>query len=238
MQRSDLPVYIQVRDQLWLWISEHRLGGQERLPAERELASRFNTTRVTVRQALGQLEAEGKIFRSNRRGWYVTPERLEYDPSRDIGFYNTVSEQGYTPSTETLSKELTEMPSWLAEISGLPEGTPVYHVLRRRSIDSRCVLVEHNYINPVNCPGLLSQDTDHSIWELLRETYNLHPSKRQIEIYPQALTGIEAEALGVNPGSAGLYMQRLTLDTDGNFLEFDREYWVHDALKVSVQADQ
>lgn len=237
MKRTETPVYIQVRDRLWQWIRDHRLGGQERLPAERELAARFSTTRVTVRQALGQLEAEGKIFRSNRRGWYVTPERLKYDPSRDIGFNRIVTEQGYLPSTETLSKELTETPAWLAQLSGLAEGTPVYHVLRRRSIDNRCVLVEHNYINPQNCPGLLSQDTDLSIWALLRETYNLHPANRQIEIYPQALTGIEADALGVNPGSAGLYMQRLTHDAAGDFLEFDREFWVHDALKVSVQGN-
>ncbi len=234
MQRKGAAVYIQVRDQLWQWIEENDLGSQDRLPAERELASRFSTTRVTVRQALGQLEAEGKIFRSNRRGWYVTPQRLVYDPSRDIGFYSTVTEQGFIPATETISKQLTEVPGWLAEPSGLAEGSPIYLIMRRRSIDGRPVVIEHNYINPANCPGLLTQDTDHSIWELLRDTYSLYPAQREIELYPQALTGLEAEALGLNTGSAGLYMQRLTFDKQGEFLEFDREYWVHDALKVAV----
>ncbi|WP_028469540.1 UTRA domain-containing protein [Neptunomonas japonica] len=237
MLRNDIPVYVQVRDQLWQWIQEQQLDSQARLPAERELASRFNTTRVTVRQALGQLEAEGIIFRSNRRGWYITPQRLIYDPSLDIGFYNTVTEQGFTPSTETLSKRLIEAPSWLADISGMAEGAPIYHILRRRSVDLRCVVVEHNYINPRGCPGLLDQDTDLSIWLLLREQYDLVPGKRNIEIFPQALTGVEAEALGVNSGSAGLYMQRLTLDKSGAFLEYDREYWIHDALKVAVQVN-
>ncbi|WP_255853601.1 UTRA domain-containing protein [Marinobacterium rhizophilum] len=211
------------------------MGSQERLPSERELAGLFATTRVTVRQALGQLEAEGKIFRSNRRGWYVTPERLQYDPSQDIGFYNLVHQQGYTPSTETLGKQLTETPLWLAQLSGLVQGAPIYHIVRRRSIDNRCVLVEHNYINPDRCPGLLSQDTDHSIWQLLQSKYALSPHKRQIEIYPQALTGLEADALHVNQGSAGLFMQRLSYDDNDDFLELDFEYWLHDALKVAVQ---
>ncbi|WP_293264729.1 UTRA domain-containing protein [Neptunomonas sp.] len=238
MQRSDTPVYLQVRDQLWQWIQKNQLGSQERLPAERELAKHFNTTRVTIRQALGQLEAEGRIFRSNRRGWYITPRRLTYDPSLDIGFYNNVTEQGLTPGTETLSKFLIEVPDWLTEISGLAEGSSIYYVLRRRSIDHRCVVVEHNYINPKSCPGLLDQDTDLSIWQLLREKYNLVPGQRNIEIFPQALTGDEADALGVNSGSAGLYMQRLTLDKSGVFLEYDREYWLHDALKVIVQVNE
>lgn len=238
MQRNDLPVYIQVRDQLWSLIQEKELGSQERLPAERELAARFDTTRVTVRQALGQLEAEGKIFRSNRRGWYVTPQRLIYEPSRDIGFYNTVTNQGFTPTTETLSKQLTEVPVWLSKVSGLPVGAPIYQILRRRSIDGRPVVIEHNYINPANCPGLLARDTDHSIWELLKDVYDLHPSQREIEIYPQALTGNEAEQLDTNSGSAGLFLQRLTKDKSGDFLEFDHEYWVHDALTISVQVTE
>lgn len=228
------PVYLRVKDQLWQWILLERLGSQARLPAERELAQRFKTTRVTLRQSLGQLEAEGKIYRSNRRGWYVTPQRLDYDPAKDVGFYQMVAGQGYTPATETLSKTMQEVPEWLAQRAGLAMQSDICYLLRRRSIDGRSVLLEHNYINPQYCPDLLLQDTDRSLWQQLRERYDLQPSKRQIEFYPQALDGIAAEALGVNPGTAGLCLQRLTYDQQGRFLEFDQEYWIHDALKVTV----
>ncbi len=96
---SNSPVYLQVREQLWAWITANGLDSQARLPAERELAERFKTTRVTLRQALGQLEAEGRIYRSNRRGWFVTPARLSYEPSRDVGFTRYVAEQGFVPKT-------------------------------------------------------------------------------------------------------------------------------------------
>lgn len=228
------PVYLRVRDQLWHWIQVQQLGSQARLPAERELAQRFKTTRVTLRQSLGQLEAEGKIYRSNRRGWYVTPQRLDYDPAKDVGFYQMVTEQGYTPATETLSKTLQGVPEWLAQRAGLAMHSDIYYLLRRRSIDGRLVLLEHNYINPQHCPDLLLQDTDRSLWQQLRARYDLQPSTRKIEFYPQALDGLSAEALGVNPGTAGLRVQRLTFDQEGRFLEFDQEYWIHDALKVTV----
>ena len=51
-----------------------------RLPAERALSELFETTRITLREALGQLEAEGLIYREERRGWFVSPRRLAYNP--------------------------------------------------------------------------------------------------------------------------------------------------------------
>ncbi len=46
----------------------------------------FGITRMTIRQALFQLEAEGLIYRLNRRGWFVSPPRLRYDPTANLSF--------------------------------------------------------------------------------------------------------------------------------------------------------
>ncbi len=54
----------------------------------------------TLRQALQQLEAEGLVYRENRRGWFVSPRRTRYDPTRISGFMDHVSAQGRTPRTE------------------------------------------------------------------------------------------------------------------------------------------
>lgn len=43
----------------------------KRLPSERELSETFNVSRVTVKHALLQLEAQGIIYRKERRGWFL-----------------------------------------------------------------------------------------------------------------------------------------------------------------------
>ena len=50
--------------------SGHLAAGQQ-LPAERALSERFATTRITIKEALSSLEADGLIYRAERRGWFV-----------------------------------------------------------------------------------------------------------------------------------------------------------------------
>ncbi|WP_028302570.1 UTRA domain-containing protein [Oceanospirillum beijerinckii] len=229
------PVYLRVRDELADKIVSGIWQANEKLPAERQLSEQFSITRVTARQALVQLEAEGLIFRSNRRGWFVTPQRINYDPSRDIGFVSYVEEQGFSARTETLSKTLVEVPDWVADAGGIARGTPVYEILRRRYINERPCLIEKIYLNPKNCPGLLQHSLNQSLWHLLRTEYQLDPAERDLEIYPQTLDAPVAEALGVNTGSTGLYIRRVCRDQNGEFLEIDEEFWLHNAMKVVVQ---
>src|SRR3990167_6439970 len=56
------------------------LPSGSQLPAERKLSEVFDTTRITLREALGQLEAEGLVYREERRGWFVSPARVTYNP--------------------------------------------------------------------------------------------------------------------------------------------------------------
>lgn len=49
------------------------LAPSTKLPAERRLSESFSTTRITLREALGQLESQGLIYREERRGWFVSP---------------------------------------------------------------------------------------------------------------------------------------------------------------------
>ncbi|WP_156504394.1 GntR family transcriptional regulator, partial [Oleiphilus sp. HI0066] len=62
-------------------IMRWRGEGEMKLPSERYLSEQHSTTRVTIREALKLLETEGLIYRENRRGWFISPPKLRYDPS-------------------------------------------------------------------------------------------------------------------------------------------------------------
>ena len=123
------------------------LKAHAKLPSERVLSEQFQTTRVAAREALLALETDGLIYRLDRRGWYVRSPRIIYHPQSTKNFNQFVIEQGYEPSTEVISSELTQATSWDAKHLKVEKGHPIYSVWRRRCINGRPVLVEHLRVN-------------------------------------------------------------------------------------------
>lgn len=234
---SEGPQYLALRDQIARGIEIGRLPPGTRLSSERQLQTESGAARGTIREALFQLEAEGLIYRRDRSGWFVSPPAVTYDPTRWAGFMTYVAEQGRTPSTETLSKETVPAIAAVADIFQVAPGTPLHFITRRRSIDGRAVLVERITVNPVLAPGLLDHSLDGSLTQILTRHYDLNVARNRVDMRPCALVKFAAEALGVKPGTPGLLVVRISLAEDGRIVEYDHEYWRHDAIRVHVDLD-
>ncbi len=183
-----------------------------------------------------QLEAEGLVFRENRRGWFVSPPRIQYDPTADVSFTESVLAQGRRPGTTVLSKERISASAWESQHLGVVAGEAIFLVRRLRSVDGRAVLLEHLHINAKRCPGLLDLALDGSLTKLMSEHYGIFEHRPYINMRPTALAESHAEALGVTTGTPSLYLSRTNHDQFGNVVEFDQEFWRHDALEICVNA--
>ncbi|MDT8878629.1 UTRA domain-containing protein [Halomonas saccharevitans] len=228
--------YLHLTDRLRDLLETPEAFGDDRLPSERMLAERFRTTRVTLRQALAQLEGEGRIHRSNRRGWFVSPPPLDYDPTRDAGFNDYVQAQGRRPRTEVLLTDIRpHRPA--AEALGLPIDHPFHHIRRRRFVDDRAVLSESLWVVPERAPRLLEGDFTASLWGQLRDRWGVTLAHRSLRLYSEALRAQEAEELGVAAGTAGLSLRRAIFDAHHRPVEYDEEHWLHNALCITVDLE-
>jgi len=230
-----VPFYLQIRDNLASQIEAASLRPNDKLPSERTLSESFGITRMTVRQALLQLAAEGLIHRLHRRGWFVSPPRLRYDPALNISFTENVESQGRKPGTALLSQEQITASAWESSHLEVPAGESVFLIRRMRLMDSRPVLVEHLHVNAARCPGLLDLPLDQSLTNLLAKHYGIVERRAQIRIRPTALTASQAEPLRVAAGTPGLYLTRTTYDQHDNVVEFDQEFWRQDVLELVVE---
>lgn len=68
---ADRAVFRQLADLLRRQIESGELGPGEALPSELRLADDYNISRTTVRQAIGQLRAEGLVVVDRPRGTFV-----------------------------------------------------------------------------------------------------------------------------------------------------------------------
>src|SRR2546425_54014 len=90
---SDRPIYKQIADQLRSAIESGEYPPGEALPSEAALSGTFAVTRMTVRQALDVLKAEGLVRSEHGRGVFVRERpqvrslrRSRFDPhSRESG---------------------------------------------------------------------------------------------------------------------------------------------------------
>ncbi len=226
--------YLGMRDDIAGRIAAGDLKPGDKLPSERRLQDEVGVARGTIRAGLFQLEAEGVIYRRDRSGWYVSPPPVVYDPTRWEGFMSYVEAQGRRPTTETISAEVIVADPLLAEVFSRPPGSPLYMIRRRRYVDNRAVLVERIVVDAVLTPDLLRFSFDGSLTSILKSEYGLSVARNQVSMQPCALTGYEAEALRLKSGLPGLAVQRTSYDAQGRVVEYDHEYWRHDAVRISV----
>lgn len=207
-----------------------------KLPAERKLSEVFDTTRITLREALVQLEARGLIYREERRGWFVAPERLTYDLIQRSHFHAMVREQGREAHTQLLSARLLPAAAMVCARLQLAPLSSVIQICRLRRIDDRAVLYAEHYLNPEYFPGILDHDLSQSLTEIYARHYGIAYGRVAFEILPTALPSAAATALKVSVGNPGLHITRVNSDQHGRLIDCDLEYWRHDAIRIKAEA--
>lgn len=206
------------------------------LPPERALSEEFSINRVTVRQALTRMEVEGLIYREERRGWFVSPPRVFYDPTANTSFTESVSQQGRVAGTTILSKQEVAASKWLSNLLGCNVGDPIFIINRLRTVDDRAVLIEQIHVKAKRCPGLLDYPLDQSMTDLMAKEFGIIEQRTQINMRPTAMPEIPAKTLGVTAGTPSLYLSRAILDQFNEVIELDQEFWRHDAIDIRVSA--
>lgn len=207
-----------------------------KLPSERELSDLFSTTRITLREALQRMAAEGSIYRESRRGWFVTPPRLEYNPITKSLFHQMVESQGRRAATRVISTSTEVASPELCQKMELPPLSMLYCIRRLRYVDERAVMFVEHYLNPVIFPDILKLDLTKSLTLIYQEHYGIKCGRATFDIYPTAAHASVAHHLNLAEGSPLLMIIRINYDINGRILDCDREFWRHDAVRVSVDS--
>ncbi|WP_019960195.1 UTRA domain-containing protein [Woodsholea maritima] len=231
------PPQVRARAALSAVLSSGVVAQQERLPSERDLQGVLGVSRGTVREVLAHLEAEGVIYRLDRRGWFLSPPRIDYDLAKPKGFMTFVADQGRVPRTETLDKMLIQPSPEIADMLGIAAGGMAYSIRRRRYIDERPVLIEQILVNAARFPGLLERDLDTSLSTILAKDYQVPTTRTKAEMYPTALDESVAQMLYMTPGSPGLFVRRVCYDAKGQVVEYDLEHWHPSAFRLILDSD-
>ncbi len=233
--RSDTPA-TRIRRALKEQMDTGLLGPGDKLPPERELSALFGTTRITVKEALQSLEAQGALYCEDRRGWFVAPRRLDYNPMYRSHFHALVAQQQREASTRLIAARQEVAPASTCQRLGLPALSRIVVIRRVRSLDGRAVMYAEHHLRPERFPDILMQDLTQSLTGLYERVYGIRYGRSRFEIVSGAASGEVAQALALREGSPILQVTRVNHDEAGVAIDCDHEYWRHDAVRIVVES--
>ncbi|OII63066.1 GntR family transcriptional regulator [Streptomyces sp. CC53] len=132
--------------------SEFEVG--QILPNERELAARFGVARATLRQALEQLELEGRLQRRRGVGTTVAPPRVGVDVSTARHHWPATGDGSW----QAVDCSVIAPPPAVAGLLDCEgdDARSVYAIRRLRATHGQSVAAEQLYVPAVSVPALVT----------------------------------------------------------------------------------
>jgi GntR family transcriptional regulator len=209
-----------------------RLAPGSLLPAERELANQFGTSRTTVRQALTELVAEGRLRRVHGRGTFVAAPKLAM-PLALMGYSESMRALGLVPTSKLLGIRYLTAGADLARRLDTRAGDRILRMERLRMTDEEPMAIEATHLAVSRFPGLRQHLLRNpSLYAVLEEKYQVTPVEAEETIETAPVPAREAGLLGMDIGIPVLLLTRHTLDAAGAPIEFVTSMYRGDRYKL------
>ena len=231
-----VPLHHQVYLDLRAAIEAGEWRPGDRLPPERELASRYGCSLITVRRALGDLARERRLERARGRGTFVTSPPIDLDLHGTMSFSEEIQHLGHDPATRVVTARTLPAELGVADALEIAAGASVVHLERLRMADGEPLLLEQVFLPEARFPGLLAGDLEGgSLYELLTERYDTPVVRAREALEPIALPAREARLLGVEPHRPALLIEGLAYDRGDRPVEFARSFVRGDRTRYYVE---
>ena len=226
--------YIQIKEAIAEQINSGMLSPRQKLPAERQLAQSFATTRVTLREALTLLEAEGIIYREDRRGWFISPSPFIYKPNQGISFTQSAKNQHRKPQIKVIKAQNVLANKQATQLLSLPPFSNIYWVDRLYLLDDAPVAYVRHYILPQQLDTLIKQDLTCCLLELYQKNYGIQYQRATHRIYVRSVDSEIAEALRVTTGASSIVVEKQHYRENQTVIDCSLEYWRHNAISIEI----
>ncbi|MFC4009309.1 GntR family transcriptional regulator [Nonomuraea purpurea] len=216
---SPVPMYEVIYGDLLSQIKAGALAPGDRLPSEPTLASQYGVSRMTVRQALDQLEAEHVVVRRRGSGTYVAQPSSTYRRMNRLGSFG--EEMGVSEvSTEMKFQGAVVAPDEVRTRLGLKPRQKATRLLRVRLVSGSPAAVQESWLPYSLAPQLAREElVGGSLYRTLFERWGVKLKWAEQTISAVAADAERAGWLGVAQGSPLIWITRVAFADDGTPIE-------------------
>ncbi len=208
-RNSKVPLYRQIEEYVRQMLAG-KTTGNGRVFTEQELAGRCGVSRLTVRQAITALVAEGKLVRIRGVGTLRISASVTESLERVRDHFVDWESEGRSVGLQNLDFADVEAGSGVARRLQIPERTMVQRLIRLWIVDGIPIGLVYFYLHPSIGRRLSRSDVENThvraaVSKLLRAPM----LGEQVEIEASVASRLTAERLKIRPG-APVLIGRLT----------------------------
>ncbi len=193
------------------------------LPSQKELASIFNTSVMTVRGALSELADEGIVNIIHGVGTFVGNTGVNANTIGLQGFQNEMDKQKRSIVNSILSCEHGIGDARLDALFGNTDGR--YSCLTRlRSVDQTPVILQRSYVERSHQEIFCDYEAHDSLYQHFTGRTGLLITQGKEIMSPILLETMEKELLHLEGPATAFFSQRVSISMDDRIVLYDEAY--------------
>ena len=229
---SPVPLYHQLARQIEAAIEDGRLAKGSYFDNEIDLATRWQVSRPTVRQAMQDLVERGLLVRRRGVGTQVVSAQARRSATLS-SLHDDLRSQGMASSTIVVTHERVIADMTIAADLELAAGSPVVFIERCRSADGRRLAIMRNWLSVDAAGDLTTVQLARTGLYALMQARGVRPHSALQRIGARSASPTDAALLGIPVGSALLTMRRVMRDDSGTPIEVGEH--IFDASNYSIE---
>ncbi|MGY2491038.1 GntR family transcriptional regulator [Cupriavidus sp. CP313] len=237
--QSPVPLYTQIREVLRSRILDGTYQPHQQMPSEADMITGFGVSRITVRQALSDLQNEGLIFRIHGKGTFVSKPKAFQDLGRLQGFGEAMRQMGYETYAKVVSLRTGKPTPQVAERLQLPKSSKITELKRVRYLNREPISLDVTYLPATIGCRLAKEDlATRDVFVILENDFGMSLGHADLQIGATVADEALAKQLRVHEGSPVLVIDRMTHTTDGQPIDYEHLYYRGDAFQYKVRVDR
>ncbi|NBD28167.1 GntR family transcriptional regulator [Paenibacillus glycinis] len=210
----------------------------DQLPTEDELCKLYNVSRTTIRQALQQMELEGRINKVQGRGTFISAAKSEivhHMLAPIVNFSELMETLGRRSESRLLETSVVPAHAPFQSLLEIPELSPVTKLVRLRLADDQPVAYETIYLPWSMAPGLSNEKEIGSLFKLLKDKYG-HQIDRSVDTLKPVIADEEiAMLLRIDPGSPSIHIRTVSYLQDNTPIEYSESIFRTDMSQFVIE---
>ncbi|TCT17567.1 GntR family transcriptional regulator [Melghiribacillus thermohalophilus] len=234
-KESPIPIYYQLQEHLKTKIENGELKSGDPIPSEREMAEKYEISRMTVRQAVNNLVNEGLLTRSKGRGTFVADKKIEQPLMKLTGFSEDMKRRGIEPGSKLISFDVIKASKKVSKHLNINEGDSVYQISRLRLGDGDPMAYEVSYLPEKRITKIPEDNIRGSLYSFIEECLGLKIERAIQTLEPSFATALESDMLTIEKGSPVLLLERTTFLHDDVPIEYVKSIYRGDRYKFIAE---